>query len=901
VTRGQSVMATLREWTGRLRGTIHPGRHDRDLEQELRLHLELATQDAQRDGTPPDRAARAAAIRVGGLTQAVEAMRDQRAFPWLDDLIRDVRHAARLLRRDPVFAGVVVLSLAIGIGANSAIFSLADALILRPLAIRDPGAVATISADPVDQGSDDGRVSYPNYRDLREKSQSFDGLLAYRISTVSFARSRQDAREMRIGMAVSDNFFTVLGVQPALGRSFTPQEAQVPGRDAVVVLGYNFWKNALAADASILDDVVWMNGIAFHVVGVAPAGFTGTEPPVLPAFYVPIAMAQRLSAAAEDPLEQRATPMVLLKGRLKPGVSRQRARAELTALWHGLERQYPDANRNRTIAVRSELEERIRQDSQDAVLLTLLAALAALVLVIACANVANLMLSRARGRSREVAIRLAMGVTRPRLLRQLVAESLLLALVGCALGLGFAYGGIRFLQTIPTGDQIVIVPQLDERVLMFSLFAAAVSAVLFGLAPARQSLKTALVPALGTAEPAETRSQRTVGRNVLVAMQVGLSLVLLIATGMLLDGFFKAIAMNPGFRTDHLMMMSLDTSLVRYTPVQTRAFYRAVVARTRALPDVVSVTLTSAVPFQVPFPGARAVIPEGYAFPRGQESAVTPAAVVDEHYFGTMHIDVIRGRAFTAGDKDGSHGVAIVNEELAKTYWPDQDPIGKRMHLTDSHGPWLEVVGVTKTGKYMWIGEAPVPFLYLPFAQQDNTRMSVLVESSQADPSLLAAPLRDVVRTVDANQPVFNVKTFSSLYQERAIAVPLMLMQLVGTMGLLGLTLALIGLYGLVVYSVARRTREIGIRMAIGATRGDVLKMVLRQGFVLSIAGIAVGGVASVAVARLLAAVLVGLGAPNLATYVVVPVALICLTMIASYVPARRASRVDPLVALRYE
>jgi predicted permease len=473
--------------------------------------------------------------------------------------------------------------------------------------------------------------------------------------------------------------------------------------------------------------------------------------------------------------------------------------------------------------------------------------------------------------------------------------------VGFAFGVSFAYGGIRFLQTIPTADQIVIAPELDQRVLIFGLLAAAVSAILFGLAPARQSLKTELMRGLKTSELGETTRQRTIGRNVLVVAQVASAMVLLIATGMMLDGFRKALVLDPGFRTDHLIGLSVDTSVVRYSPAQTRAFYRDLVDRARALPGVASATLTSTVPFRVGDAAAEAVIPEGYQFPHGEDRASILAAVVDEHYFGTMQVNVIRGRAFTAEDNSDSRRVAIVNEQFAKTYWPNQDPIGRRIRLTDQRGPWVEVVGVTKTAKYTWIAEQPTPYLYLPFAQREKTRMSLLVETPNADPALLAAPLRDVVRALDVNQPVFNVQTLSSLYQERTIAVPLMIMQMVGTMGLLGLILALIGLYGLVAYSVARRTREIGIRMAIGADKADVLKMVLRQGLMLSTGGILVGGLASVAAARVLTAALVGLGTPNPVTYVIVPAALICLTMAASYLPARRASLVDPLVALRYE
>ncbi len=892
-------MGTLREWVTRLWGTLRPGRSDRDLEQELRLHLEMSAEKAaatnSREGNM-----RAARMRSGGIAQAMETLRDQRGLPWLEDLVRDVRHGVRLLRRNPTFAAVAILSLALGIGANSAVFSMADAELLRPLPVRDPGAIVTVSvAGPTDRVSG---VSYPNYADLRNGSQSFEGLVAYQRSTLmAFAQSARDVREMRMGMLVSDNFFDVLGVQPSSGRLFTPDEGRVPDRDAVVVLGYDFWQKTLAGDSSIVNRVVWINGIDFTVVGVASASFTGMDESI-PAFFVPIMMAERLGIR-ENLLDDRGARAFAIKGRLKSGVSRQEAQAELTALWHRLEQQYPDWNGSRTISVHTQLQERLREEGPaTAIMIALMMALVAVVLLIACANIASLMLGRGRARSREMAIRLALGVSRTRLLRQLLIENLLLALIGCVLGLGFAFAGLRLLQAAftPTELRVVIAPQLDQRVLIVSLLAAVMSALLSGLAPAWQSLKTQLVPALKAAEPGETTRPRTIGRNVLVVGQVALSMILLLVTGMLLDGFRKLLVLNPGFRTDRVVMMALDTSIARYTPVETKNFYRALADRARALPGVASVALTSWVPLDRGG-DLNSVIPEGSELPRGQESETVFSAAVDEHYFGAMNIDIVRGRAFTANDKDGAPLVAIINEEFARAHWPDQDPIGKRLRLNDTSGPWLEVVGMTKTGKYLFLGELPRPFLYRSFAQHHRTAMTLLVETSGEDPALLASPLRGLVRDLDVNQPVVNIRTLASLYERRAIDLPFRILQTVGTIGLIGLTLALVGLYGLVAYSVARRTREIGLRMAIGADRSDVLKMVLRQGFILSTVGILVGGVASIAVARLLAAGMVGIGAPNPATYVIVPLLLLGLTTAASYIPARRASLVDPITALRDE
>lgn len=816
-------------------------------------------------------------------------------------LLQEIRHALRLLARSPGFTAIAALSLALGIGANSAIFSLADALLLRPLPIRQPSAVVTVSTDRPNLTDGIGGVSYPDYLDLRGKTQSFEGLTAFQLSGFSMAKSASDVPQLRAGVMVSDNFFQVLGIQPVLGRGLLPEEGQVPGRNPVVVLAYDFWRTEFSADPSVLNRSVRINGIDFNIVGVAPKSFTGMDQYVRPHFYVPVMMWQRLNATPANPLEDRGDHSFDVKGRLKPGVTREKAQAELATIWKGLEPLHSDADRRRVVAVRTELQARIQQDSTDAYLIAMLMALVAVVLVIACANVANLLLGRARTRTREIAIRIALGISRARLVRQLLTESLLLALLGGAAGLGFACGGIRFLQTlqIPSDIPIVISPQLDGRVLLFSLLSAIASALIFGLVPALQSTRADLVPALKNAEAAAGTKQRMLGRNALVISQVALSMILLIATGMLMDGFRKALLLYPGFRTDHILTTEFDTSMVRYTPAQTRDFYKNLVARARALPSVRAVTLGGNIPF-APSQTAENVVPEGYQFPKGQVNASILAGAVDENYFDVMHTPLVGGRAFTATDKEGAPLVAIVNEQFAKTYWPNQDPIGKRLRIGSKKDEWLQVVGVTKTGKYTFLGEPPTSYLYLPFAQNQRTRM-VLFSDSFGDPAALAAPLRELVHALDANQPVFNVRTFANFYQLRALAAPRMIMEMVATMGTVGLALALIGLYGLVAFSVARRTREIGVRMAIGARQSDVLRMVLRQGLMLAVAGIGVGGLISVAVARVLTAGLVGLGTPNPATYILVPVILLVVTLASCYVPARRAARVDPNVALRYE
>ncbi|HEV2688535.1 MAG TPA: ABC transporter permease, partial [Bryobacteraceae bacterium] len=505
-------------------------------------------------------------------------------------LLKEFRQAFRLLLKNPGFTAIAALSLALGIGANSAIFSLADALMLRPLPVPAPSEVVTVSTDTPHNPFES--VSYPDYRDLREKTQSFSGLAAYQYATVGFAATKASLPQMRLGLLVSDNFFRVMEIQPSLGRAFSADEGTASGRDAIAVLSHDFWQHDLSGDPQVVGRTIRLNGIDFAVIGVAPEGFTGMEPVVRPALYVPLTMMHRLSPTGPDPLDQRGIRAFQVKGRLKSGVSRQQAQAELGGIGKGLEQSYPETNRNRNVAVRTDLQARIQQSPPDAILVAMLMALSGLVLLIACANIANLLLARSRARAREIAIRLAIGAGRLRLIRQLLIESVMLALLGGALGVGFAYGGIRFLQTIPlpTDLPIILNVVLDQRVLMFSFFAALASALVFGLAPAWQAVKADLIPALKSAGLTASARSRTIGRNALVVSQLVLAMVLLVAAGMLFDGFRKVLVVNPGFRTDHIMMVEFDTSFVRYTEAQSRKFYRNLVDRARSIPGARSVT-----------------------------------------------------------------------------------------------------------------------------------------------------------------------------------------------------------------------------------------------------------------------------------------------------------------------
>ena len=874
-------------------------RQENDLDNEIRDYIERETSDNIARGMSPADARHAAMRKFGQpILNVKEDTRAVWGWIWFERLWQDLRHGTRMLRKTPGFTVVAVLSLAIGIGANSAMFSLADAILLRPLPISHPSEVVTISSVSLN-GS--GGTSYPDYLDFRDHTRSFAGLVAFTTYTFGFSPKPGVLPQMKLGMFVTGNFFRAMGVEPELGRAFRPDEDQVPRRDTVVVLSHDLWEKQLASDHSVIGSKVRLSGIDFTVIGVAPARFTGMDQYLRPAFYVPIMMQPRITNDPQDHfLDGRDRRELSVKGRLKPGVSLAQARAELRVIAKSLEHAYPATNRNQSANVDTEIETRLERSPTDSQTVEMLMALSVAVLLVACANVAGLLLSRSKVRAREIALRMAIGAGRSRLIRQLLTERLLIASAGGILGLAVAYGGIRFLGglQVPTDLPVVIAPELDQRALLVSLFVALFSVILFGLAPAIQTTRTNLVGALKTAGADTPGRRRNWGRKILVVGQVAGTMALLMAAAVVLHGFRQLLGNGPGFRTDHVLMMSFNPGLVRYDEAHAQRFYQQVAERARSTPGVKSVALAFSVPF-APDQDGVSIVPEGYRFPPGKETIDVGANTVDEHFFDTMAIPIIRGRGFLATDTSSTPHVAVVNEELAKHCWPGQNTIGKRFRLNDRNGPWVEIVGVTATGKYDWIGESPTEYLYLPLAQRPRPTITLLAESF-GDPAGLLPPLRDVVRSLDADQPIYDVRTIEDFFQQRAIAVPNMITQIVEAMAFMGLGMAMIGLYGLVAYSASRRTREIGIRVAIGAQRSSVLRMIVKQGLTLSLIGIAVGLPISFAAERGLNIIFSQTGSDWLAYLIVTP-ALLAVTLLAAYIPARRASRVDPTTALRYE
>ena len=820
-------------------------------------------------------------------------------------MLHDLRYAFRSLRQNPGFALVAIVSIALGIGANAAMYSFADALLLRPMPVPDPSGIMTVQAKMLGEALTRFDtllpMSYPNYVDLRDRNRSFSGLTAARFASFGFATEKEVLPQMRFGELVSGNFFSVLRVDPVLGRTFRPDEDQVRGRDAVVVLGYDVWKNDLAGNRDVIGRAIFLNGLPFTVIGVAPERFPGSNGLVRTALFVPLMMEPRLgSTLGGSMLDQRDAPQLTVHGRLRPGVSIAQAEAEVQVIGEQLAQAYPASNRTTSFLAAPDQRARIERDPFDALLVYFLMALAVVVLIIACANVMNLMLSRAGARSREIAVRLAIGAGRIRLIRQLLTESLLIALLGGAAGLLVAEAGVDVFSQIriPSAFPVSIDTRLDPRALSFALMLSVASALVFGLAPAIQTSHPELTSALKSSKAEGGRRRRLLGRNGLVVAQVAGSLVLIVFATQAYRGAAITLSASPGFRTDHLLIASFDPALARYTPAASQEFYRRLLERVRALNGVKSAALAQDVPMGVNGGGSR-VVPEGVQLAAGAEAVLVQSNRVSDGYFDTMDIPIVEGRGFRDTDRPGSPLVVIVNELFARKYYPTQSPIGKRMRITGQDGGMAEIVGVAKQSKYSFIVEPPLQYVYLPAAQFPQTGMTVLVQTA-GPPGDLAKPLREVVWSLDPSQPMFGVSTLGEFFEQRARKLLSVLTQVIAGLAGLGLVIALVGLYGLMTYSVGLRQREIGIRIAIGAEPVGVLKMVLKRGLVLALTGVGIGLVLTALASRGLT-LGIGIASFNVPLVAGASGALLAAAAFGAFLPARRASLLDPNAVLRQE
>ncbi len=889
---------------------------EEQLEKELRHHLDLHTSDLISQGYSPEEAQRQARLALGGPEQVKEMCRDARGTRWLEELVQDLRIGVRMLRKNPGFTLVVAATLALGIGANTAIFGLVDALLLRPLpVVKAPGELVLLVRGE-GQGSP---LSYPDFKVLRERNEVLSDLALYTQAAISFGNNVRS--EVVLGDMVSGNYFDVLGIQPSLGRPFLPEEDRTPGTHPVVILSNSFWRTRFNSDPTLVGQTIVLNNLRFTVVGIAPAGFDGETPPMKVSLWIPVMMTPAMRSAPgparQDPLGNRQDENFGAIGRLKHGVSLIQAQAALETINRQLEQSDPrppeqrlNPNEDRSLRLLSPRGIMLGPIRQMAATSSRLAGATVLaVLLIACANVANLLMARAATRRKEVAVRLALGATRGRLIRQLLTESVLLALAGATVGLFLAYWINQLLMAFkppfPPPFTFTLDLSFDVRTFAFTFVLAIATGVIFGLVPALQASKPDVLPALKDESNAEGARVRWLNfRNALVVTQVALSLALLISTGLFLRTLRYAQQIDLGFKPDQVLAASFNLRLQHYNEVQGREFYQRIVERVEGLPGVQTASVTNLLPLGFIWLSTPVVPEDREVSPN--ERVFAGDVSVGSRYFETISTPLLRGRDFAAQDTISSPPVAIVSERLARRLWPEiKEPgeaLGKRLRVGRSSLISCEVIGVSKDSRnniFNRIDREPEPTIYRPFAQNYSANASLIVRTD-GDPRGLTAAVRREVAALDENLPPQNLQPLSETvslasWSARTGAAVL------GVFGLLGLLLAAIGVYGVMSYSVSRRTREIGLRMALGAETRDVIKLIFKQAMGLTLIGAVIGLMLAVAATRLLASLLYGVTATDPATFAGVVLFVIGVAMLACYLPARRATRVDPMKALRCE
>ena len=809
----------------------------------------------------------------------------------MNTLIHDLRYSWRLLLKNPGFTTVAVVALALGIGANSGIFSVVNALLLRPLPFKDPDQLVQVWEANIKRGQNTMTVAYPNFADWRDQNHVFEQVVAYSDRTFDLTATAEPERIQ--GAIVSPSFFPMLRIEPMLGRVLLPEEDQ-PNKVFSVVMSERLWQHRFNSDPHIIGQAIVLNNESFTVVGVIPNVTDLSGMPNDTELWIPISHSRGFN--------NRRGHYLSVMARLKPGVTREQAQANMDAIASGLATQYPDSNTDHGVRL-VPLQEQIVGDFRLA-LLVLLGAVA-FVLLIASANVANMLLARAASRQKEIAIRTALGAGRFRLIRQLLTESLLLSALGGAAGLLLALWGVHLLVAfgpadLPRAKEVAI----DGRVFGFTLAVSLMTGIIFGLAPALQASRPNLNETLKESGRSATGSagHRRM-RSLLVVSEIALSLVLLVGAGLLMRSFLKLQAVNPGFNPQNVLTMQISLRGPNYqkeAPVI--AFYDQLLDQIKALPGVQSVATRSHLPIALDEDYANLSFNiEGQLY----EPANRPIAfynAVSPDYFRTLEIPVLKGRSFDEHDMSKTQNVIIINETLSRRYFHGEDPIGQRMTLNDKNPKeedWATIVGIVKDTKPRALDGEPVAEMYVPFAQQPDSSMVLMIRATNKPESLVAAVRREV-QTLDKNQLVHSIKTFERVMSE-AVATPRFRTFLLGVLAVVALILAMVGIYGVMSYSVAQRTHEIGIRIALGARGSDVLKLVIGHGMALVLGGIAIGLAASFALTRVMSKLLFGVGATDPMTFVVIALLLTGVALLASYLPARRASKVDPVIALRYE
>jgi putative ABC transport system permease protein len=890
---------------------------DRDLDEELQAYLELVSAEKMRKGVSSEEAYREARRDAGGVEQVKESVRDVRAGVWSDSLVRDFRYGVRTLAKNPAFTLIAMATLALGIGANTAMFSLLDQVVLRLLPVRDPERIVIVRETGNHYGNSFGpnTISWPMFEDLRDNNQAFSEMFCRFPATVTIGyddRAAQISAEL-----VSGSYFPTLGVGAALGRTIAPDDDAVPDSQPVVVLSDSFWRTYFDGDPTIVGRTIALNRYAMTVIGVAQPGFDGVELGAPAKVFVPIMMKTEMTPRSDGLKDRpRRLSWVTAYGRLKPGVSVQQAQASLQPLLHSIlemEAQQPEFTRNATASDRqlflrnrvellpgsdNELREFMRKP------LWLLVALTGAVLLLACANLANLLLARATAREREFAVRLAVGAGRARIVRQLLTETLLLSTAGAVVGLALAFLTDRILLRIylpaDAAAEFLVSPIPDGRVLAFVVGAMLLTSLVFGLLPAVRGSRTEITLSLKD-RSGELSAAGISLRRTLAGIQVTLSLLLLVGAGLFVRTLRNLENLGPGFPTDHLLTFKIDPSLSGYSDEETKSFFERLNVNLQTMPGVESVGF-STMPLLKGYAWQNAVLGKDFEGAPIEEQPVL--CEVGPDYFATLAIPIVAGRAITAQD-DGpvEYKSAVVNETFATKYFPGRNPIGQRFGLVNEMkpaSPDIEVVGVIPDKKYRDLRETPPAQAFFPYFQGAKFRFMTVYLRTQADPRVIENELRERMRQFDPHVPVVELQTVNeqiglSLRIERLVA------SLSAVFGGLATLLAVIGLYGVTAYAVMRRTREIGIRMALGALRSNVILMVMREVFLLIGAGLAAGIALALVLADLIRSQIYGLSARDPLTFVGSAIVLTVAAGLAGFIPALRASSLDATTALRHE
>ena len=810
----------------------------------------------------------------------------------LADLWQDLLFGVRMLVKQPGFTLITVVTLALGIGANTAIFTLLDKVLLRQLSVEQPQQLAALVKDA---SGETQSFSYPMYVELRDHPAALSGLAAYTQQPFSLTDGQQTERV--IGQIVSGNYFAVLGVRPAVGRFFLPEEDRTPGTYPVTVISHDLWQRHFGADPAVIGKTLSLNASRYTVVGVAPREFTGTLRGTVNDVYVPMMMQTQAQPGRNSKLNDRGSGWLYLIGRLKPGISREQAQEALSVLTGEAKKAFPGSTDAAKVFLMDGSRGHTNRVSNFSLPLRLLMGVVGLILLIACANVANLLLARSSARRKEMAIRLAIGASRFRLVRQLLTESLILAVLGGGAGLVVAIWMTDLL--LGFQQQISYIPltfdgRLDGRVLGFTLGLSLLTGIVFGLVPALQASKSDFVTALKEETPLGGRKLSL--RHVLVVVQVALSLLVLIGAGLCVKSLRKLQAIDPGFEAAKVMTASFDLSLNGYTSARGQQFYAELTERVAALPGVESASWGRVVALSDNV-WTRSATLEGYQ-PQPKENLSFYFNVITPRYFHTLGTQLLQGREFTAQDTANAPRVVMINEAMARRYWPGQEAVGKRLKYGNVD-QLAEVVGVVKNSKSRNLIENPRSTIYVPLLQNYAPDLTLHVRTA-AEAQTMAAAVRGAVQALDAQLPVYNLRTLAdqkdgSLHAERLATALLTLF------GLLALLLAAVGLYGVLSYAVTQRKRELGVRLALGAQPRDLLKLVVRQGLILTLFGLVIGVGAAFALTGLIEKLLFGVSPTDPLTFVVIPLLLAGVALLACYVPARRATKVDPMIALRCE